>query len=66
MTSHIKLYGSKGERFETIKEGLTVRLGYEPSNPEVIGMLMANFDPTTIGLDRSANEKRMLEAGQYR
>ncbi|WP_254536397.1 hypothetical protein [Halomarina litorea] len=43
MTVHIKLYGSKGERFEDIKESLTRRLGYEPSNPEVIGILMATY-----------------------
>lgn len=44
MTSHIKLYGSKGDRFEKIKEQLTEQLGYEPSNPEVVGMLMAGID----------------------
>lgn len=43
MTSHIKLYGGKGKRFEAIKEDLTNVLGYEPSNPEVIGFLLARY-----------------------
>lgn len=46
MTSHIKLYGGKQERFEEIKASLSEQLGYEPSNPEVIGFLMANHDGT--------------------
>jgi hypothetical protein len=37
------LYGSKGERFEQIKAEMTKRLGYEPSNPELVGMLMAHY-----------------------
>lgn len=44
MTVHIKLYGGKAERFETIKEELTEQMGYEPTNPEVIGALMANHN----------------------
>lgn len=43
MTSHIKLYGSKAERFEAIKRELTQQLGYEPSNPEVVGILMSSY-----------------------
>jgi hypothetical protein len=42
MTVHIKLYGGKAERFEIIKEELTEEMGYEPTNPEVVGALMAN------------------------
>lgn len=49
MTSHIKLYGSKGERFENIKAEMSERLGYDPSNPEVIGLLMSNYDSAVIG-----------------
>lgn len=49
MTVHIKLYGSKGDRFETIKDDLTEQLGYEPSNPEVVGILMATSG--TEGID---------------
>lgn len=48
MTAHIKLYGGKGERFEEIKRFMTQEMGYEPSNPEVIGILMAEF---SVGLD---------------
>lgn len=44
MTVHIKLYGGKADRFETIKEELTEQMGYEPTNPEVIGALMANYN----------------------
>ena len=44
MTSHIKLYGDKGDRFEQIKADLTRELGYEPSNPEVVGLLMGTVD----------------------
>lgn len=43
MPTHIKLHGTKAERFETIKADLTEQLGYEPSNPEVVGILMANY-----------------------
>lgn len=43
MTSHIKLYGGKGDRFEAIKTELEERLGYEPTNPEVMGFLMSQF-----------------------
>ncbi|WP_435195458.1 hypothetical protein [Natronomonas sp. EA1] len=46
MTSHVKLYGSKSERFEEIKAELTDQLGYEPSNPEVVGLLMAAYNPS--------------------
>ncbi|SIS13682.1 hypothetical protein SAMN05421752_11380 [Natronorubrum thiooxidans] len=44
MTSHIKLYGSKSNRFEQIKENYAKQLGYEPSNPEVVGLLMASYE----------------------
>jgi len=43
MTTHIKLYGGKSERFRAIKQGLTEEWGYEPSNPEVLGFLMVNY-----------------------
>jgi hypothetical protein len=43
MPSHIKLYGGRGDRFEEIKDALTDRLGYEPTNAEVIGILMAEY-----------------------
>lgn len=44
MTVHIKLYGSKADRFENIKTELSQQLGYEPSNPEVVGIMMAGID----------------------
>lgn len=45
MTTNIKLYGSKSDRFQTIKADLADRLGYEPSNTEVVGILMAEYQP---------------------
>lgn len=54
MTTHIKLYGDKADRFEAIKADLTCRLGYEPTNSEVLGLLMASFDEA-IGLERPTN-----------
>lgn len=44
MTSHIKLYGSKSDRFEEIKNGMEQQLGYDPSNPEVVGLIMATYE----------------------
>lgn len=41
MTAHIKLYGSKQQRFEQVKARVGEDLGYEPSNPEIVGLLMA-------------------------
>jgi len=43
MTTNIKLYGSKSARFQEIKEEIAERLGYEPSNAEVMGLLMATY-----------------------
>lgn len=45
--THIKLYGGKGERFEEIKAQLAEELGYEPTNPEVMGILMAEYPTDT-------------------
>lgn len=47
MTSHIKLYGSKSDRFEELKTQLGNKLGYEPSNPEVVGLIMAAYETDT-------------------
>ena len=44
MTTHIKLHGSKARRFEELKHELNDRVGYELSNPEVLGLLMAGLD----------------------
>lgn len=43
MASHIKLSGGKAERFEEIKNQLQDELGYEPTNPEVVGVLMGMY-----------------------
>jgi hypothetical protein len=48
MTTHIKLYGGKAELFESIKEELTEELGYEPTNPEVVGALMARYNAVQV------------------
>lgn len=44
MPVHIKLRSSKGERFERIKRQLSEEMGYEPTNPEVLGIIMAHYD----------------------
>ncbi|MDJ1433180.1 hypothetical protein [Halostagnicola sp. A-GB9-2] len=44
MTTHIKLHGTKADRFEEVKLELSNRMGYELSNPEVLGLLMAGLD----------------------
>lgn len=41
---HIKLRSSKGERFERIKRQLSEEMGYEPTNPEVLGIIMAHYE----------------------
>lgn len=53
MPVHIKLYGEKAERFEAISSNLAEQLGYEPSNPEIVGVLMGLCKQTTdrSGLD---------------
>jgi hypothetical protein len=43
MTTHIKLYGGKGEQFREIKDELAHQFGYEPTNPEVVGLMMAGY-----------------------
>lgn len=44
VTVHIKLYGEKADRFRDIKGSVAERLGYQPSNPEVVGLLMAQAE----------------------
>lgn len=61
MTSHIKLYGGKGERFQEIKNQLTDELGYEPTNPEVIGILMAEFPTDTSTSSNDALVSEVLD-----
>lgn len=38
---HITLSGGREERFERIKRAISERKGYEPKDPEVLGLLMA-------------------------
>jgi hypothetical protein len=40
----LTLYGGKARRFREIRDELREQLGYEPSKPEVIGLLMAGYD----------------------
>lgn len=47
MTSHVKRYGGKAERFEEIKAQLASQLGYQPTNSEVMGILMAEYASDT-------------------
>ena len=44
MTTHIKLTGTKADRFEEIKLKLSECMGYELTNPEVLGLLMVGLD----------------------
>ena len=57
MTSHIKLYGSKSDRFEEIKRTMEEQLGYEPSNPEVVGLIMAAYEADGEGALRVNNSR---------
>jgi len=47
-TVHIKLYGSKGDRFQVIKSNLNDQWGFEPSNPEVLGHLMVKYGANSL------------------
>lgn len=40
---NITLVGDRGEQFERVKRVLADSLGYEPNNPEVMGLLMSAF-----------------------
>lgn len=50
MATSIKLYGSKATKFETIKAQIEEQWGYTPTNPEVIGVLMASMKTLLLGL----------------
>ncbi|TYL37893.1 hypothetical protein CV102_14280 [Natronococcus pandeyae] len=62
MPTHIKLYGEKGERFEQIQAELERELGYEPTNPEVIGFLMYAYGNALETVDTLTGEKSEQEA----
>ena len=44
MTTHIKLHGTKADRFEAVKRELSEQMGYELTNPEALGLLMTDLD----------------------
>jgi len=46
----MKLYGGKAERFEDIKQRIADDWGYEPSNAEVVGVLMGLVRVVGLGL----------------
>lgn len=60
MTTHIKLYGGKQERFEEIKNQLADHFGYEPTNPEVMGILMAERSSNTSRTSHNAPVSEIL------
>lgn len=43
----ITLTGRRGQQFDHLKGAVTRNLGYEPTNPEMLGILMA-----TVGEER--------------
>lgn len=55
METNIKLYGTKSERFLEIKREVAEALGYEPSNSEVVGLLMAGYDPNESPVPQSVH-----------
>lgn len=55
METNIKLYGTKSERFLEIKREIAEALGYEPSNSEVVGLLMAGYDPNESPVPQSVH-----------
>jgi len=40
----ITAYGTKAERFREVREEIKESRGYEPSNSEVLGILLGKFD----------------------
>lgn len=44
MRRQISLYNEKAEEFDKIKEAMEDRLGYEPSNTDVVQHLIMHYD----------------------
>jgi len=44
VTASVSLHGEKAERFREIKTELGEQLGYEPSNADTLGLVMAQWD----------------------
>lgn len=47
MFTSIELHGELDQRFDEIKSHLADKLGYEPTNAEVVGILMAEYSSDT-------------------
>lgn len=43
MVERIKLHGERADRFDELKRRLEEHLGYQPSNAEALGLIMAEF-----------------------
>lgn len=41
---HLKLYGGQARRFRKLRDELEEELGYEPTNPRVLGHLLEHYD----------------------
>lgn len=59
----IKLHGGRGDRFAEIREELEERLGYEPSNTEVVGRLMEEWPPDDLAGDDDADRRGTTRRG---
>jgi hypothetical protein len=44
----LTLYGGKADRFREIRDQLEDELGYRPSKPETIGILMSQWPPEDL------------------
>ncbi|QSG06463.1 hypothetical protein [Halapricum desulfuricans] len=44
-SASVTLYGDRAEQFRSIKDDLEDVLGHEPPNAQVVGLMMADFDP---------------------
>jgi len=47
-TESVKLYGDRAEQFREKKRRLAEVLGHEPTNAQVVGLMMAGFDPSEV------------------
>jgi hypothetical protein len=43
MAEHIKLHGGRAERFRKLKQQIEEDIGYEPTNAEAVGHIMAEW-----------------------
>ena len=44
-SENVTLYGDRAEQFRCIRDDLEAVLGHEPTNAQVVGLMMAGFDP---------------------